>query len=293
MGLRLGIYPGTQLPDSIFEQGQARQLVISAGIYPTEPQIPVADWEKIVDYFLETAPDSIHLPGKDAPIKSGLPHFVYRPSQFSIKPPATSMVKIVPELSAVVFGDGKNNVSQLVKLDDSLEKEYNLFLRETPIDYSITDQGAYLTSVGTKLYPSDQAGGVIERIYSSLDGAKPDRSEVLAEQLQRPVHVNYADLDGDGMEDLLVCEFGYLLGKLAWYKNLGNGNYQVHFLSKTPGAVSTAIRDVDGDQMPDILVLMAQGDEGIFLYRNSPAGFLKGEKNWGFPHSMGQPAWTW
>ena len=287
MGLRLGMYPGTQLPDSLFEDGPTRQLVFNAGIYPSEEQIPRKDWEKIVQFFLESAPDSVALPDQKAEIRSGLPHFEYRRSQFSVKPPATSMVKILPESSAVVFGDGKKNVSQLVQLNANLEKEYNLFLRETPIDYRVTDTAVFLTSVGTRLYPSDLAGGVIERIYSSHKQAKPDRSEVLVDRLQRPVHVNHADLNGDGMEDLLVCEFGYLLGKLAWYQNLGDGNYQLHYLSKNPGAVITVVREVNGDHLPDILALMAQGDEGIYLYRNSPAGFLKGEKILGFSPLQG------
>jgi hypothetical protein len=43
-------------------------------------------------------------------------------------------------------------------------------------------------------------------------------------------------------------------------------------LREQPGAVSAIIRDANNDGLQDIYVLMAQGDEGIFLYENKGDG---------------------
>lgn len=275
MGQRLGIYKGADPPDSLFEAGEARQLVKNARIYPLEPALPEADWQKIVAYYLEKAPDAMPEVAHEKNIKMGLTHFTYRPSQYSVQPPLCIMVKIIPESSQIVFSDGKRNVSQLIMLDENLEKEYELFLPTTPIDYQTLNDTVYMTSVGKKVFPSDHAQGAIEIIYNDQGEEKPNRSNVLLEKLQRPVHVTYTDLNQDGRTDMLVCDFGNLLGKLAWYENKGRNQYQIHYLKKDPGALATAVTDVDNDGMPDILVLMAQGREGIFLFKNSQYGFLK------------------
>ncbi len=277
MGHRLGIFEGDGPPDSLYESGEARQAVINGKIYPLEPVLPQADWEKIVAYYLEKAPDALPRSTGEKNIQMGLPHFNYRPSQYGVKPPLCTMVKIIPERSQIAFSDGKRNVSQLVMLDQALEKEYELFLPATPIDYQILNDTAHLTTVGTKVFPSDHKQGVIEQLYIENNAPQPNRSTVLLEKLQRPVHVEYTDLNVDGKTDILVCDFGNLLGKLAWYENKGNNQYQIHYLKNDPGAIATVVTDVDEDGLPDIIVLMAQGKEGIYLFKNSSYGFLKEE----------------
>ena len=277
MGFRLGIHDGSAPPDSLFEQGKTRLLVEKANIYPMKPVINHKDWEKIVQYFLDNAPDSIPPPVKKVSIKPNLPHFTYHKSKFSIKPSLCIMVKIIPQRHELVFSDGKKDVSSLVVLDSKLEKKYKLFVDRTPIDFQWINDTIYMTSVGKKVFPSDEAMGMVEKVYSTKPGEKPNRSTVLFNKLQRPVQTTFADLNGDGRTDILVCEFGYLLGKLAWYENLGHDQYKIHYLSREPGASIARVKDVDGDGRPDIIALMAQAKEGIYLFKNSPAGFLKGE----------------
>ena len=64
--------------------------------------------------------------------------------------------------------------------------------------------------------------------------------------LQRPVFASYGDLSGDGVEDVVVSEFGNLTGRLAWHERLAGGGSRRHVLSDRPGALATAVRDVDG-----------------------------------------------
>jgi hypothetical protein len=41
-------------------------------------------------------------------------------------------------------------------------------------------------------------------------------STPLFEELRRPVQITSADLNSDGKQDYLVCEFGNLIGALSW-----------------------------------------------------------------------------
>jgi hypothetical protein len=90
--------------------------------------------------------------------------------------------------------------------------------------------------------------------------------------MQRPVFVEYQDLNNDGLEDILASEYGNLIGNLVWYEDAGGDSYVKHVLRAKPGAIKTVVKDIDNDGLKDIFALMAQGDEGIFLYKNKGDG---------------------
>jgi hypothetical protein len=72
--------------------------------------------------------------------------------------------------------------------------------------------------------------------------------------------------------DYLVCEFGHLTGALTWMENKGGGRYVRHIIRSYPGAIKAYIQDVNKDGLPDLWVLFAQGEEGIFLFTNKGNG---------------------
>ncbi|WP_373512505.1 FG-GAP repeat domain-containing protein, partial [Persicitalea sp.] len=86
------------------------------------------------------------------------------------------------------------------------------------------------------------------------------------------------DLNQDGLDDVVACEFGNETGQLAWYKNNGRGGYDKRILREKPGAIKAIIKDANNDGLPDIYVLMAQGDEGLFLYENQGEGTFHEKK---------------
>ena len=135
--------------------------------------------------------------------------------------------------------------------------------------------------------PNDQLLGAVNRVFYDRNGKlELDTVPVLA-SLARPVQATEADLNGDGRKDLLVCEFGNQKGELAWWENSGNGNYTRHVLRPQPGAIKAYIRDANGDGLPDIWVLFAQGDEGIFLYLNKGGGRFEEQRLLSFPPVYG------
>jgi hypothetical protein len=268
MGNRLGIFNGDRQPDSIFGSPLSRPIVKKANIFPERPLLARADWLKLVQYYIENSSDSLIPGSKYKPIKKELEHFQYKEPQYVNRPPFTSMVKIRSGNKGLVFADSKRQGSRLTFLTPNLKKEADLSFQNTPIDYYEKGDTVYLTTIGRNIFPSDFPGGGIQKVSFHEAGTPPSPGTTIVSELQRPVDMAYGDLTGNGLEDIVVCEYGNLTGKLTWLKNLGNNSYQRNVLKTSPGAISAIIKDYNNDGRNDFFVLMAQGDEGVFYYEN-------------------------
>lgn len=272
MGHRLGIYSGGVRPDSLFDPGVSGQVVRQSGIYPLQPVLARADWDSIVQYFVQNAPENIPAPVRDHPLKMGLKHFKYRETSFSHRPAFTTMVKILPDNEGIVFNDSKPGLNLLTFLTPGLKENYTLPLKSTPVQFYEKSNQVYLTETGGGIFPSDAPFGAIQQMIKEKSGDRYTLGKVVIPDLKRPVFMTSGDLNGDGLEDMVVGEFGNETGELAWFENDGKGGYRKNILRSKPGAVSAVIRDANKDGLPDIYALMAQADEGIFLYENLGGG---------------------
>jgi hypothetical protein len=124
---------------------------------------------------------------------------------------------------------------------------------------------ALLLNMGA-LSPFDVTHGSLQRVKLLSEGTLEILPDLLSEGLARPVHLSIADLDGDQKDDLVVCCFGNFTGELCWLRNKGNDQYEKRTIRAFPGAIQTMVKDINNDGRPDILALMAQGDEGFFSY---------------------------
>jgi hypothetical protein len=130
MAHRLGIYEGER-PDSLFESGIGGEVVKAANVFPEEPVIPREEWERIVDYYLEHAPEGT-LPEPDSlEVSVGLEQFRLDVPSFRRKPPMTSLLRIGPEGDRVYVGDANPSLSTLNILDATLE-EQRAFAEDSP-----------------------------------------------------------------------------------------------------------------------------------------------------------------
>jgi hypothetical protein len=146
--------------------------------------------------------------------------------------------------------------------------------------------GAIACDIGN-LNPNNGRLGKAYRLQLNAAGqAKLDTMPFLKD-LARPVQVSASDLNRDGLTDYLVCEFGDQKGALSWMENKGGGEFARHILRAQPGAIKAYIRDANGDGLPDIWVLFAQGDEGIFLYINKGHGQFAEQRLLQFPPIYG------
>ena len=278
MGHRLGIYKGDHQPDSLFGRGENEKIVRQANIYPEHPTIAREDWEKIVAYYLDHAPDTIPQPKKNNQIRKSLKHFVYKESAYAHRPALTSMVKILPDQRGIVYSDGKRNKSVLTFLTPDLKKNFELPFPTTPIHFREKDDTVYLTTVGNGVFPTDAPAGSLYKMFKTEAAQSYSTANVIISKMQRPVQMTYGDLNNDGLDDIVACEYGDLTGKLVWFKNNGRGKYSRKILRRSPGAITSIIRDVNGDGLNDIIVLMAQGDEGVFLFTNKGDGNFSEKK---------------
>ena len=55
--------------------------------------------------------------------------------------------------------------------------------------------------------------------------------------------------------------------------------FKPHLFNNRPGARKTIIDDVNGDGLPDVIALMTQSKENVFVYPNLGNGKFK-EENW-------------
>lgn len=278
MGYMMGIYPDDSTRKSLLEAGLAGQIVSQSNVFPESPTLQQADWEKIRQYYLQNAPESLDAPDT-LPIKQGLAHFKLKTPSFKLSPPSTTMIKIDAE-EGIFIGDAFTE--SLYKFD----KELNLLkigkAKEGIVNFLNAEDAYWLTVMGS-FSPTDQPSGFL-MLLPKKEGLSPKR---VINNLQRPVHTSFADINQDGAFDLVTCEFGKWTGRLSWWQNTPDRGLVQHVLRNKPGATNTRVVDLNGDQKLDILALMGQGDEGIFAYYQETDTSFREEALYHFPPSYG------
>jgi hypothetical protein len=172
-----------------------------------------------------------------------------------------------------------DEVRGLVAMGDGLAKELLIFtpsgtLRERhrvssqPIAIRFDPQGFVLTLIGD--LDRDRGRGQILRYRRTSDGYA---IHPILTGYHRISHTLFEDLDGDGLEDIVVSAFGdHDRGRIAWFENLGDGGYREHVLIDRSGAVNAVAHDFTGDGLPELLVLLAQGRNELVLFTNRGEG---------------------
>jgi hypothetical protein len=120
------------------------------------------------------------------------------------------------------------------------------------------------------LFPSnDKIGSVI---ILENDGTCHFNEHVITEKIARVSDVRAGDLDGDGDMDLAVAQFGYDDGETRWIENLGDWKFQSHILQHLSGPINVEIVDIDRDGDLDLISLVSQEWEEIYLFVNDGKG---------------------
>ena len=246
--------------------------------YPAKQVIAFANWQHILDYYTATSPDSL-LPAKKS-IAITMNDKLFQPMQptFKYSRPATSFVKIEPNHSLMIC--------------DAFSKKLFLFDKNLQLKDSIKTPGSVTDVIQDSLQlvlcntgifnPNNGKFGSIEKTsFNKIAGM-----DTLYKNLMRPVQITNIDLNKDGKDDYVVCEFGNLLGALSWLEKTDAG-YVRHIIRAVPGAIKTYINDYNHDGLPDIWALFAQGDEGIFLFTNKGNGVFDTKEVLRFPSCYG------
>ena len=261
MSIRLGL-----APEEIDRNPEA-SLLRATGVFPSLPIIPETDWKAIVRYYLETAPQKPLPQGARAEIKVGLNLFEMEKPKHKMPVPSTTMVKISEREHKVYMGDAETRALGIYTFDG--KPPGSMELGNIPVSLTETPRGIYVTMIG-KFLPSEDPRGAFA--FLERNGDRFNAPQMILTSLRRPTHAGFADLNGDGKADFVLSEFGYNVGRLCWFENLGKEQYREHVVLSRSGAVRSVVHDFNGDGRPDIAVLVAQEQETLYLLINDGQG---------------------
>lgn len=262
MALRLGAPADGVDPYADLKMEDIRRIKV-AGVFPEQPLVADTIWRKIEDFYLANAPDSLLLPAREPRSNNSPFHSRIQPLDLTATP-FVSMVKF--DEAGRLYLAGWNG--DFMRLNKGFDIDKIAVFPRPIVDFNYDQEGNIIALSIGDLYPNEGRYGAV----AALDTQSFSGPRLLFDKLPRPVSFEIADLNNDGLEDLLVCNFGNNIGNLSWYQNTGSG-YRQHFLKKAPGATRARLHDMDGDGDQDIVVLFAQGDEGISIFYNVKGAF--------------------
>ena len=267
MALRLGFMSFANNPYAKLSRAEI-EAVVKATVFPHEPIIDTATWEKIAHFYEQEAPQTPLKQDKKAVILHDMPAFEIIPKKIPGNPiPLATLLRFDAKSSNWYIG---NRQAMLYKLTTQFQVVDSLKLDSPPADLTHDSQGnIHIVTMGV-MDPNDKAAGKIIKLGAPTFNV--NELTTTLDGLLRPVQMLFHDLNADGLEDKVVCEFGNYTGKLVWYENKGNERYTQHILKQKPGARKVLVQDINKDTFPDVVVLMTQGDEGIFAYINDGKG---------------------
>jgi len=217
------------------------------------------EFESIRQYFLREAPDSL---------QAGPAFNSANLEQFEANALRLPTFEGSPVISMITADTLSQKIWISTRQSQLLAYDYDWILRDSmqlssPASSMLFRAGVSpLVSAMGIMDPNDQPKGQILRYNGQ------GNTELVADSLKRPVHVEEGDLNGDGKDDLVVCAFGNYGGELVVLENVDDG-YVPHVISFLPGARKVIVQDFNNDRRSDILVLFTQGDEQISLMTNA------------------------
>lgn len=256
MGMRLGI----KVPDKDPYKGlhpSDSTILKRLHIYPESPLISLPEWKQIETYYLSKAPGSLPRIAKSNEAGPS----VFKANFIQIgegKLPKVSLLKFRPGFAELYIGDDR----KLYVLDREGRVANAWALNSPPVGTQWLSNGSPLVLTIGSIAPTDRAMG---RLGSLFPGSGMDISH-----LRRPVDFKIADVNGDGTNDVIVCQFGNHLGRLSWFDGLDLS--KEHILGNAPGATRVELCDMDGDGRDDIVALMAQAWEQVSIFYNQGQG---------------------
>jgi hypothetical protein len=219
------------------------------------------------DYYLVAAPTRALPQDPRSPIVPDLDLFKVEDPHYAPTNGYATMVQVDSQTHQVYVGNA------ITKSLDVLDSR-GLLLATSPLDSTLAhllkvDAGWIGTQIGI-VPPNDLPLGLVT-LYERKENRFERKCDLIS-KLLRPVHTSAADLLGDGRQELVVCSFGNTGGRLAWYASNAPCSFIEHSIMDRAGALVSRMIDLHHDGKPDLIVLTAQGKEGVFLYRNQGSG---------------------
>ncbi|WP_460935760.1 FG-GAP repeat domain-containing protein [Spirosoma humi] len=244
------------------------------------------DWQKIVAYYLTLAPPKLK-PAQPSAVNDWAIFSLEKPQRDTSKTAETTLVTVDTISHQLYTSDGLRN--DLTRWDQQLRPTLQKQLKSPAVnaqffrDKQGNEQGLF-TCLGTML-PDDNAKG--ELVGLAISGTQPAEPATLFANLPRPLQSLPADLNKDGLTDWVVCGFGHLVGGLYWLQQGPNHAFTKHPIREVAGAIQATTGDFNADGWPDLMVLFAHADEGIWLFLNDKKGGFTEQNLLRFPPVSG------
>ncbi len=289
MGRLFGIYEEAVAREEILRGAIDRRKVEELDMFPASQRITDEDWKHITEYYIDAAPDSLEkiqhvanqdfLRGFEMHIPNGLENIQQ-----------VTLIKLDRKTSSVFVGGVAADRGYLAILKDGKDLSQLIPLPSPPTDVAFGSDNISVVLAGSlRLASSNNGFGELITLFKQPEDITFSSFRKFETKLNRPVQAVFEDLNGNGLLDILIAEFGYYAGSLTLFENTGNPSnpYLKKILKNVPGAIKVVVEDMNDDGHKDIVCLFAQGDEGISIFFNQGEGRFVEERVLRFPPSFG------
>lgn len=257
---------------------------LPANLYPDRQTITDRQWQMILDFYGQAAPDTLTQRAKKDITIDELFFRARRPNYRGQTPPLVTAVRFDPVNRLIYFADAAENKFHI--FDDDLDLEARFTLSSPVSDIQLMNElrrpgrRDLLTTYIGDLNPSDALNGFIQPVWYNPTNGSGGAGQVIMDSLARPVESLMADLNSDGTSDLLVNQFGHRTGSLFWLQGTGPGSFAPdrRVLINTPGCIESHVTDFTGNGRDDVIALCSQLDQAIYLFENRGDGQFDRQK---------------
>src|SRR5882757_1561650 len=188
MAFRMGL-PSLVIGKKNFDDLQAVLPTI-----PKQPMVSKTDYELITNYFLSLAPDSLPAPNGVEPA----PLTQFDATRISLGADLPMVTLLKADSNGTIFV-GSRDKSLLRLQDHFLVKEK--YLLDSPPSYLLSHGNTITCLEMGVMDPNDKAAGKLVEFSLSTSDKK-----TIIDSLKRPAYFEKVDLNGDRLDDYVVCE---------------------------------------------------------------------------------------
>lgn len=222
------------------------------------------EWTLIWDWYGYSVPTNVAPSGPPIPLTLNRFDPVFLPYRRTNQ--MVSLVKIDPARQQLYVGNAETKTLDLLDRDGRLLASTPL--ESPPVGLHERPDGWYVPLIWS-LAPHTTRQGKLLRF--EREGEALVRGVEVLTQLPRPTSVAFGDLDGEGREEFAISGFGHVEGAVSWWRREGDRLIEQVLLDR-PGATRVEIADLNADGRPDLIVQMAQAQEGLYWFENQGDG---------------------
>ncbi len=272
---RMGMYLGhddlkyaATMKSGTEEDKRNLRIQVNAEFIAPAPLVSPADWKKIRHYFDQA---SVREEAATARVNwepAKLFTTVY--SEFNPDDAVITAIRIDTKGKRILAGESRHKSLVEIAPDGRIVSRHAV--DGEPVTIQPTADGVYIAYAGT-LFPSDEEKAFVELRQSSALA----ENRIVLSKLKRTAHASFADINGDGITDILVGQFGHHKGRLSLFTSHKDGRKEPTFteqrLHERSGSIQTAFMDFDGDGKLIPAALFGQAREGFSIFREKNGSF--------------------